>query len=263
MNIIDSHVHLPSPGIDFTWEWAPFTLTLSRAIEYLKRCGIHQIIANSVRGQIAKTHKEIIAGNDEIIQIANNNNSFVIPACLVNPNFASESLEEIIRCHELYKVNWIGELCNYIGGFSYTSNSFHDIVELATKLNMIIQIHNDDTQQMSKLCFQHPETTFILAHLGDSPEEVKERIQLASIHPNLYLDISGHGHQRMGVLELAVEIAGAEKVLFGSDYTINDPAGVIARIEKSYLTENIKQNILEQNVLTLIKKHKSNLTNPI
>jgi predicted TIM-barrel fold metal-dependent hydrolase len=49
----------------------------------------------------------------------------------------------------------------------------------------------------------------VLTHLGDSPEEVEERIGLAARFPNLYLDISGHGYRRMGVLELAVQQGGA------------------------------------------------------
>jgi predicted TIM-barrel fold metal-dependent hydrolase len=84
---------------------------------------------------------------------------------------------------------------------------------------------------MARLLAEFPKTTFVLAHLGDSPEEVEERIALAARFENLYLDICGHGYQRMGVLELAVQQAGRERVLYGSDFTINDPAGVIARIQ--------------------------------
>ncbi len=33
-------------------------------------------------------------------------------------------------------------------------------------------------------------------------------------------------------------------MLFGSDYTINDPAAVIATIEKSYLSNEVKAKVL-------------------
>jgi predicted TIM-barrel fold metal-dependent hydrolase len=150
---------------------------------------------------------------------------------------------------------WIGELCGYIGDYTYDTVAFAAAVGLAAELNMVVQIHNEDVADMARLCAASPDTTFVLSHLGDSPQEVKDRIDLTARFPNLYLDISGHGHQRMGVLELAVQVAGPDRVLFGSDYTINDPAGVIARIEKSALGDEVKGNILGGNLLRLLAEH--------
>jgi predicted TIM-barrel fold metal-dependent hydrolase len=95
----------------------------------------------------------------------------------------------------------------------------------------------------------------VLAHLGDSPEEVEERIGLAVRFPNLYLDICVHGYQRMGVLEMAVRQAGSDRVMFGSDYTINDPAGVIARIQSADFDTQTKARLLGGNLSSLLGKH--------
>lgn len=95
----------------------------------------------------------------------------------------------------------------------------------------------------------------MLAHIGDSPEEVEERIGLAARFPNLFLDICGHGYQRMGVLELAVCQAGSGRVLFGSDYTINDPAGVIARIQAADFGAQTKAGLLGGNLSRLLGEH--------
>lgn len=43
-------------------------------------------------------------------------------------------------------------------------------------------------------------------------------------------------------------------VFFGSDFTINDPSGVIARIQHSYLTEDQKRKILSESLEALLKK---------
>ena len=94
-----------------------------------------------------------------------------------------------------------------------------------------------------------------LPTLGDSPEEVEERIGLAARFPNLSLDICGHGYQRMGVLELAVQQAGSGRVLFGSDYTINDPAGVIARIQAADFNAETKAGLLGGNLSRLLGEH--------
>ncbi len=53
------------------------------------------------------------------------------------------------------------------------------------------------------------------------------------------------GHDRVGMLEYAVKTIGPDRVLFGSDFSINDPSTVIARIESSFLIEVQKKCSLE------------------
>ena len=253
--VFDCHVHLPSPGLRLTWEWEPFTPDVEAAVCYLRDCGVGRILANSVRGEVARSVAEMIAGNDESAEIARRYPDFVVPACLVNTRFPEEALREVERCHDELGMVWIGELCGYAGGYSYDTPAFAEMLQLATELNMVVHVHDDDYQDVSRLCARFPHTTFVLAHLGESPADVRARIGLAAVHPNLYLDMCGNGFERMGVLELAVETAGPERVLFGSDFTINDPAGVIARIQKSRLDEATRRKVLGDNVRRLLTEH--------
>ena len=222
---------------------------------YLRRCGVSGIVASSTRALLAQTPGEVAAGNDEAAQAARAYPGFIIPACQVNTNFPKDALAELRRCRETLGMVWLGELCGYIGGYAYNTQAFGDLLRLATDLDMVVQIHNDSASDMARLCGDFAETTFVLAHLGDSPEEVEARIALAGRFPNLYLDICGHGYQRMGVLELAVRQAGSGRVLFGSDYTINDPAGVIARIQAADLDRTTKAGLLGENVSRLLHEH--------
>ena len=251
MFIFDCHVHLPSPGLGYTWEWQPHTPSLPAAVAYLRKCGIRRVLANSARGEVAQTVAEMVAGNDEIIQISKEYPDFIIPACLINTNFPEASQAELRRCREEHYIVWVGELCGYAGNYSYNTPAFSEAVRLATQLNMVIHIHSDDIDDMERLCREFPEATLVLAHLGDEPDQVTRRVELAKRHPNLYLDICGNGFERMGVLEMAVRAAGAERVLFGSDFTINDPSGVISRIQYSSLDEEAQRKILGGNLLRM------------
>jgi len=255
MFVFDCHVHLPSPGLQYTWEWQPHTADIPQAILYLQHCGIDRILANSVRGEIARTVNEMVAGNDEVARAVNSYPDFIIPACLINTNFPEAALKELERCRNECGMVWVGELCGYTGGYAYNTPAFSDLVRLATKLDMVVHIHNDDIDDMERLCRSFPGTTFVLAHLGDEPEQVTRRIGLAARYPNLYLDICGNGFERMGVLEYAVRVAGPERVLFGSDFTINDPSGVKARIEHSDLDEPTRRKILGGNLVRLLAEH--------
>lgn len=73
-------------------------------------------------------------------------------------------------------------------------------------------------------------------------------------NPNCYLDTSGYGHDRMGMLEYAVKKIGADRVLFGSDFSINCPATVIARVNNAFITEEQRGKILSGNLQALLKK---------
>lgn len=256
--IHDCHVHFPSPGLNRTEEWEPCTQGSDAAVDYLRRCGVMGIVASSIRSLLAQTPAEVIAGNDEIADATHTYSGFVIPACQVNTNFPADAIAELRRCHDKLGMVWLGELCGYVSGYSYTTTAFGDMLQLATELNMVVQIHNDSASDMARLCADFPHTTFVLPHLGDSEEEVEERIGLAARFPNLYLDISGHGYQRMGVLELAVRVAGNDRVLFGSDYTINDPAGVIARIQMADFDSETKSKLLSENLMRLLAQHSKN-----
>jgi len=71
---------------------------------------------------------------------------------------------------------------------------------------------------------------------------------------NCYIDTSGYGHDRVGMLEYAVKTVGADRVLFGSDLSINDPRTVISRIERAFLTDAQRRQILSGNLESLLKK---------
>jgi predicted TIM-barrel fold metal-dependent hydrolase len=250
--ILDCHVHLPSAGLDRAWEWAPCTPDLAAAVRYLRKCGVERAIANSMRGELAKTPEEMRAGNDEAVQAAREHAGFLLPACLVNADLAEEALAEIRRCHDELGMVWIGELCGYASGYRYDTDAFARAMALASDLNMVVQIHSEGWEEMDRLCGEFPRLTWVLAHIGDSPEECKRRCQLAAKHRHLHLDICGHGYQRMGILEYAVKCATADRVLFGSDFTINDPAGVIARVQKADFDDETKAKILGGNAERLL-----------
>lgn len=252
--IFDCHVHLPSPGLERVWEWQPFTPDLDAAARYLRRCGVDRAIGNSMRGELAKTTEEMVAGNDESAQAAAQYPDMIVPACLVNTNLGEDALAEIRRCREELGMVWIGELCGYASGYAYDTDTFARAATLAGELNMVVQIHSEGWEEMDRICSQFPGVTFVLPHPGDSPNEVQNRCELAAKRRNLYLDLCGHGVQRMGVLDLAVRCAGPDRVLFGSDYTINDPAAIIATVRASYLDDATKDLILGGNTLRLLNE---------
>ena len=95
--------------------------------------------------------------------------------------------------------------------------------------------------------------------MGSGLKEITQRIAIVAKHPNTAIDISGSGIERVGILEKAVADIGPDRILFGSDFTINEPAGVIARVKNAEITEEQREKILFRNVEALLKRSEARL----
>jgi len=123
------------------------------------------------------------------------------------------------------------------------------------KLNMVLDVHTE-LEEMERIIQKFPQATIVFPHFGDGHEygHIFKRIDAVAAHPNTYLDTSGYGHDRVGMLEYAVKTIGDDRVLFGSDFSINCPATVLARVENALITEEQKRRILAGNLEALLKR---------
>jgi len=252
--VFDAHLHCPSESGN-VWQWHPVTKTFEEFAKYLDRTGVQRGIINSVRCQEAKTPAEFIAGNREVARYVEKYKGRFLGACVVNPLFIDESLREIEDCHKQLGFVWVGELCNYVVPFQYTIKEFEMLVEQVVKMNMILDVHTE-LGEMEFIIQKFRQATIVFPHFGDDHEydHIFKRIDAVAKHSNCYLDTSGYGHDRVGMLEYAVKTIGDDRVLFGSDFSINCPATVLGRIENAFLSEEQKRKILASNLQALLRK---------
>ena len=123
---------------------------------------------------------------------------------------------------------------------------------------MVLDVHTE-LDEMEYIIQKFDRATIVFPHFGGSHEftDVFKRIDTIAAHSNTYLDTSGYGHDRVGMLEYAVKTIGPDRVLFGSDFSINCPATVIARVKNAFITEEQKRKILSGNLQTLLKRVQS------
>jgi uncharacterized protein len=250
----DAHLHCPTES-GKVWQWHPVTRTFEEFVSYLDRTGVERGIINSLRSQEAKTPAEFIAGNREVARYVEKYKGRFLGAAVVNPLFIDEALREIEDCRKQLGFIWVGELCNYEAPFEYTIKQFDLLVEQTVKMKMVLDVHTE-LEEMEYIIQKFPQATIVFPHFGDSHESshIFKRIDLVARNTNCYLDTSGRGHERMGMLEYAIETIGSDRVLFGSDFSINDPGTVIARIKNSFLTEEQKRKVLSGNLRQLLQK---------
>jgi predicted TIM-barrel fold metal-dependent hydrolase len=254
--IFDCHLHSPADSGE-EWQWHKVTETFDDFVRYLDKTGVKKGIINSQRSY-AVNPDEFRAGNREVARNVEKYRGRFLGACVVNPQYIDEALKEIEFCHDQLGFVWVGELCNYMVPYNYSLKEFEQLVEQVVKLNMVLALHTEHGE-MEYITQKFPEATIAFAHFGDDHEyeDIFKRIDMVAQNPNYYLDTSGYGHDRVGVLEYAVKKIGPDRVLFGSDFSINDPSTVIARINNSFLTDGQKINIFSRNLEGLLKKVQS------
>jgi predicted TIM-barrel fold metal-dependent hydrolase len=251
--IFDCHLHSPADAGE-EWQWHKVTHTFGDFLKYLDKTGVQRGIINSQRSYGVKP-EEFIAGNREVARNVEKYKGRFLGACVVNPQYIDEALKEIEYCHDQLGFVWVGELCNYMVPYNYSIKEFEQLVEQTVRLKMVLALHTEHGE-MEYISQKFPEATIAFAHFGDDQEyaDIFKRIDMVAANPNFYLDTSGYGHDRVGVLEYAVKKIGPDRVLFGSDFSINDPSTVIARIRNAFLTEDQKRNIFSRNLESLLKK---------
>ncbi len=222
--IIDCHWHPAPDATTWTNRFLPFC-GIAAQIDDLRRAGIRRACGAPIRKQDVASFADIRELNDSALALRDRFTDFYIPGIHVHSHFPDESCAEIERCAAL-GVRWIGELVGYMMGFGeeFDTPSALTVMRTAAARNMVVNIHCGDVEVVARLCRAVPDLRVVLAHPGAGGNDILPRVAAVAAHRHLYLDISGSGIDRYGMIRTAIDKAGKAKVLFGTDYPINNPA---------------------------------------
>jgi predicted TIM-barrel fold metal-dependent hydrolase len=248
--IFDAHLHIPSDNGE-NFQWSLVTHNMRDFVAYLDKCRVKRGVISSSWSNKAKTPDDYRQGNREVAKYTERYKGRFRGSCVITPFRIDEALREIEECHRQLGFLWLGEFCNYMTGYKYDTPEWTEVMKLATRLNLVTQIHTN-TQEMRYLAESFPDTTIVFPHLGGNRDDIFARIAIIARHRNTYIDLSGSGIERVGILERAVTEIGADRVLYGSDFTINEPSAVIARVQNAFLTRDDREKILFRNVERLL-----------
>lgn len=226
--------------------------------EMLKGIGISKI-CGSVIGKMHSSDdkksiwQEIIDCNNEALTLRDIYGDFYIPGFHVHPGFVKESCEEIERMSKL-GIKLVGELVPYWHGWrDYSAKAFYEILDVCKEYDMVVSFHSMGEDEMDKMVKEFPSLTFVAAHPGEYGEFTRhmERMKMSE---NYYLDLSGTGLFRHGMLRHALDEAGAERILFGSDYPTCNPAMFIGGVYfDSMIKDKEKELIFSGNTKRLLR----------
>ncbi len=221
----------------------------------LTRCGITQCAGSLVRLDLKGSEGGaaiLRRGNDEMLALRDRLGDFYIPGMMIHPAFVRESCEELERMHAA-GVRLIGELVPYMQGWegAYSAEGLDEILDLAGSLSMVVSFHSMAMDTAYTMVKRHPGVTFVAAHPGEKPAYL-DHLAWMEEFPNYYLDLSGTGLFRYGMLAHGVRAVGAERFLFGSDYPICSPGMNIGAVDYEKITDADRELIFAGNAKRIL-----------
>ncbi len=180
---------------------------------------------------------------------------FYTPGFHIHPAQIERSLEEIRRMDQL-GVRLMGEVVPYMHGWNdFARTNYFDEMDVllgeAEKRSMVFSFHTDWAWQMDDMIKQHPSLPFVAAHPGERAG-LQNHIDRMRKYENSYLDISGTGILRLGMLEYLVDSVGADRILFGTDYPISNHDLYVHVVRTARIKDADKEKIFHENAERLL-----------
>jgi predicted TIM-barrel fold metal-dependent hydrolase len=226
-----------------------------RALGVTKICGsvisVHETKADG--SPYANEWERIREWNDHALALKEYYGDFYEIGFHIHPDFLKESHAEIDKMAKL-GVKIMGELVPYINGYTqYATPQMHELVSHATEKGMVVNIHtSSNADDIDAFVEQNPDATIVAAHPGEYPTLMRHLARMQR-HEKYYLDLSGTGIFRMGMLRRAIDEGDINRILFGSDFPVCNPCAYVGGVTLDHLlSEEEKSLILSKNAKRLL-----------
>ena len=247
--LIDVHAHFLPPGSPRA-DWRERNASRLRAGE---RIGI-TFHVSSILGTFGLTSPtyfpsaaDVERGNDAQLGLERQHPGRIRSYVTVNPNYSAHALTEIGRCLDA------GMIGIKLAASRRANDPLLDpICELARERGVPILQHiwqnrrrdwsgqeASDAAELCELAVRHPEVTFILAHIGGGGDWQHSLHAIRQV-PNVFVDLSGSGVDS-GMLEACVEAAGVDRLLWGSDATMDTGWAKLRYLERMLAPDRLEQ----------------------
>jgi uncharacterized protein len=258
--IIDMHAHIRLGDDDAALPTQP--LGTAELLRLDDEAGVTQsaLIVMARRGQLERTRTQ----NDAVIAAAAASNGRFYPVASVHPLDGEAAFTELQRVHDL-GVRVI-KLHPNTQNFDVSDPAVGVLAERAGELGLILLFDSYkpwDSSEIGKfllLSVEHPNTRFILAHMGFS--QFRDTIVFAEVRrfgmgANVWFDLSaiapGYADSPLEPeLVWTMRRIGTDRFVFGSDWPVYTPAEAADAIRRLDLTAEEQAQIFHDNAAALL-----------
>jgi predicted TIM-barrel fold metal-dependent hydrolase len=242
--IIDCHCHAgKGDGLTGPWDTAaPLT-------KYLRWAGEAGITRTAI---FAAFHSDYAVANREVARIVASRPNRFFGLAFVNAMRDRGRIGELVKI-AIEEYGFVG-----IKVHRYDGRLSREVCDVARAFSVpILYDPIGEVSIVELIATEYPDVAFIIPHMGSFSDDWRAQhslIDYLTRHPNIYTDTSGV--RRFELLEQAVQRAGAQKILFGSDGPWLHPGVELEKIRLLHLSPADEQLVLGGNFMRLISKRR-------
>jgi predicted TIM-barrel fold metal-dependent hydrolase len=251
--IIDIHVHPYIHAAD------DFDRILHEAAKYDARLWIYSLLPRTMKPPIhwLPTAEYCRQANDDVIALTRQFPERVEGFAYVNPLTGDAAVRELDRCvgeHDLIGLKlWIAVRCSdpSVDPLIERCASYGIPTLQHTWLKTTGNLPGESTPlDLAALARRHPNATLIMGHTGGDWEI---GLRCARRLDNVFFDVSGN-EANSGWLERAVDLVGADRILFGTDMPGRSLTSQLAKVLGARVSDEAKEKILFRNAAGLLER---------
>jgi uncharacterized protein len=176
--------------------------------------------------------------------------------CVINPNYPENVARELDTFDVLFPDVYVGfKFLSDYHRIALTDSGYAPALEIANRRGLPVLMHTwggsqyDGPPEVRGVAERYPNVRFLLGHSchGDWDAAVK----LARDFPNIYLELTAVFDDR-GVIEMFVNEAGSERMLFGTDLPWFDPHHAVGVLMNAEISDEDRHNICHRNAEKLL-----------
>jgi predicted TIM-barrel fold metal-dependent hydrolase len=211
-------------------------------VDLLRSVGVEKAVVSSVKALL----DDLVLGNQET-QVAIERHEMLYGYMYVDPYRIADSVREVEKLAGHPKFIGVKSRDDYHGR-PYNHSSYLELFSAIKSRRLPALLHTFSVSSMRaamELAAAY-DAPVILAHLAGPDWRGCEVFRNADIPGNVYLDPVSSAAEP-GRYELAVELVGDDRVVFGTDCTLFHPGVSVGAIEASELGEAVKLKVYWEN----------------
>ena len=243
--VIDFHTHVGR------WGRRGGTDDIDNFVRNMDAAGVDRACVNSI------FYSDARRGNDIVASFVARRPDRFIGVAFVTPHYPDEAIRELERGFDVLGMRYLKLYPDFFGR-PHDDPAYAPILEWANERGLVLMCHatyrfDDDSvtipRRYAALTRRYPHITWVIAHAGGGLSQ--EAVEATHLFPNVYLETCGSGTIHGGI-EFGVEHAGADRLLYGSDYVQFDMRGQVGKIVTADIPEDAKRKILGLNAIELL-----------
>ncbi|GAA1774060.1 amidohydrolase family protein [Streptomonospora arabica] len=246
----------PTPVVDFHVRLAPVAGAAERLLRRMDALAIERAVvcAGGVLPLFDLSRQLVEGGrttgdpdNGAVLAAAERSGGRLVPAYFGNPHRDADAYRDAAPHYRGLEVS------PAVHGVALTDDRLAGLLDAAetaghSVYTVCLEREGCRVADLARLAAARPEVTFVLGHTGVGNIDLYG-ISLVAPLPNVLVETSG-GYT-CAVAE-AVAVLGGERVLFGSEYPLQDPAVELAKLDALDLAPADRRRVTRDNALRLL-----------